>query len=246
MGLEQIKQLLVQVQLSFRRMVQSAGAGERVTVGGEDGSSSGADRCGITATEPTLDTDELLKRLCVVNHQGNLRVQLVHAVLQGLNLTDLLDDFLAETLDSQLFLEVGFGIVEEVHKVLDCSNADVRSDSELTVLLPSFLRTDESLDVNDLLEVLPVVPSLRLEFPALDGTSEQSLEKDGNIFTFPQVIPPRVVIPTNKCASANGLEPKYVRFNKIEFLSSLSVFGSAQRSSGTGLEAIDRRNNLDF
>jgi len=59
-----------------------------------------------------------------------------------------------------------------MYEVLDCSNADVRSKGELTVLLPCFLRTDEGLDVDDLLEILPVVPSSRLELPALDSTSK--------------------------------------------------------------------------
>jgi len=227
-------------------MIQSAGAGKWVTVGGKDGSSSGIDRCGIATTEPALDTGELLKRLSVVHHQGNLRVQLVHAVLQGLNLADLLNDFLAETLDSQLFLVIGFGIVEEMYEVLDCSDADVCSEGELAILFSCFLRTDEGLDVDDLFEILPVVPSLRLEFPALNSTSKQSLKEDGDIFACPQVISPRVVIQTNKCTSADGLEPNYVRLNKFEFLSGLPVLGSGQGGPGTSLEAVDGRDHLDF
>ena len=89
-------------------MVQSAGASKRVSVGGENGSSSCTDRSGITTTEPAFDTDELLECLRIVDHQGNFRIQLVHAGLQGLDLTDLLDDFLAETFNSQLLLEICF------------------------------------------------------------------------------------------------------------------------------------------
>ena len=153
-------------------MVQSAGAGKWVTVGGEDGSSSCTDCCSITATKPALDAGEFFKCLGVVHHQRNLRVQLVHVVLQGLNFTDLLNDFLPETLNCQFFLEISFGIVEEVYKVLDCPNADVCPKGELAVLFPCLLRTDESLDLDDLFEVLPIVPSLLLEFPALNGASE--------------------------------------------------------------------------
>jgi len=227
-------------------MIQSTWAGKWVTVGSEDGSSSGIDGWGVATTEPTLDTGELFECLRVVYHESDLRVQLVHAVLQGLNLADLLNDFLAETLNSQFLLEIGLGIVEEMHKVFDCSNADVCSKGELAVLLPRLLRTDESLNVDDLLEVLSVVPSFRLELPALDGTPKQSLKEDSDIFTCPQVISPRIVILTNKGTSADGLEPDYIRFNKLEFLSGLPVFGSGQGGSGTSLETVDGRNYLDF
>ena len=227
-------------------MIQSTGASKWVTVGSEDGSSGGTDRRAIAAAEPTFDTGELFECLCVVHHQGDLRVQLVYAGLQGLDFTNLLNDFLAETLDSQLFLEVSFGIIEEMYKVLDSSDADVRSKGELTVLFPRFLRADKSLNVDDLLEILPVVSSLRSELPTLNSTSKQCLKKDGDIFTCPQVVPPSVVILADQGAPASGLEPNYVRFNKLEFLSSLPVLCSGESGSGTSLEAVDGRNHLNF
>ena len=68
----------------------------------------------------------------------------------------------------------------------------------------------------------------------------------GHIFARPQVISPRVVIPSNKGTSTGGLEPLYLRFDEFEFLSGLSVLGSGQGGSGTSLEAIDGRSYLDF
>src|ERR1700760_3891365 len=123
-----------------------------------------------------------------------------------------------------------------MYKVLYCPDADVRSKGELAILLPRFLRAHESLNVDDLLEVFPIIPSLRLEFPALNSTSKQSLKKNGDIFACPQVVPPSVVIPTNKGASAGGLKPNYIGFNKLEFLSCLPVLCSRESGSGTSLE----------
>jgi hypothetical protein len=81
----------------------------------------------------------------------------------------------------------------------------------------STVHMDEGLNMNGLTEVIPVVPSLHLEFPALDGTSKQSLEKGSDVFACPQVISPHVVVPTTKC--------NCVRSNEFEFLSRLPVFG---------------------
>ena len=68
----------------------------------------------------------------------------------------------------------GFNI-EQKKEILDRAHGDVRAERELAVLLARLLRTEERLDLDDLVEVRAVVLHLRAELPALQHTAEERL-----------------------------------------------------------------------
>lgn len=166
--LEVPEELLVELKFSLRLSIE-VGRSEGVTSGSEERVSF---EWSETSRSCSLSSSDFVSDL-VLDEEGDLGVQVLDIVFESSRAMNRFDQFFSKRFDLKFPSVVEFGIVKKSHKVLDCTDGNVRAHSKLTILRTLTTRANGGLETNNLRQILvEVTVHLEVAFPSNGSSNE--------------------------------------------------------------------------